>query len=242
MKSHIKDWLDPDGLLHIHRFPRVDSTINAPMYTGLYICLRYETGKLSIEDIGDFLYGISHLYSRGKWRTHSLSTIDRFAHDNFTGVVCGLLCCRRHLRKLGYGTKEIDRWLDLIPFYHHNADHPRDFIFYNYVKRPYLFFWAMPIVSIAMIITCYQTAKIRQEKRIIKTDGKILALMRFISTPMPVTAAICNYLIRKRDHKHNDGTVFQWKNWFNVICDYFKDKDHPIRMLAYEYSKIKEEL
>ena len=129
MKERIKDWLDPDGLLHLDKFPRVDSTINAPMYTGLYICLLYANRKLTTNDIGDFLYGISHLYKDKQWRTHSASTLDRFAHDNFTGVICGLVCCRKKLESLGYATREIDLWVNRIPFYHHNADHPRDFIF-----------------------------------------------------------------------------------------------------------------
>ncbi len=93
-----------------------------------------------------------------------------------------------------------------------------------------------------MIVTCYDSDKIRHGKRIIKTDGKILSFMRWTAVKMPITQFICEYLFENRVHTRNDGVKFVWKNIFNIVCDYFKNASHPNRNEAYIYSYKEESL
>jgi hypothetical protein len=261
------EWFDDDGFLHLKEHPSIDSTINAPLFTGTYICLKFSLNELTVDDISRFLFAISHLYKDGTWRTHSKSTKDRFAHDNFTGVICGLVCCRKFLQAKKHDYKEVQKWIDRIPAFHSNADHPRDFIYYNRIKSPVLFhvlycafivhvgallgwaqlhpYVAVPILffvgllqfapEVSMIVSCYQTFKVRKEVKIIKTDGKILALVRLIATPMPLTGYICNRLIEKKVHKLDSGYTFKWSSWWYVFNEYYKLGHHPNMLLVRRY-------
>lgn len=261
------EWFDEDGYIHLKEYPSVDSTINAPLFTGTYICLKYAVNELTVDDIGRFMFALSHIYKDGIWRTHSKSTLDRFAHDNFTGVICALVCCRRYLKSRGYEYKEVQKWIDRIPSFHQNADHPRDFIYYNRIKHPVMFsvyylifmitigsllgwiqvspYLAIPVLlfamsiqfapEIAMIVTCYQTIKVRNGRSIVKTDGKILTLIRLIATPMPLTGWICNYLIENKVHKLSSGLTFKWHSWWFVFNEYYKIGHHPNMLLIRKY-------
>jgi hypothetical protein len=71
--------------------------------------------------------------------------------------------------------------------------------------------------QIAMIVACYQEYKVRNDVKILKTDGKLLSWVRFNTIPMRLTEKICTWLI-KRNPKFGS-----WKKVFGI---YF-GKDHP---------------
>lgn len=241
MTKNIDAWSDSDGLIHLDRYPKLDETINAPLYTGTYICLKYKNKTLTMLDIKLFIVSLDKLYFDGEYHTYSISELDRFAHDNYTGIGTALVCCMKYLKwkgLTGYGEiyyNMCDHFLKKIPFFH---KHPRDFIYLNYLKYPRSVFCInliLPVLlipSIAMIVSCYQTHKVRNGIDIIKTDGKILAYLRFTARRMPLTEIVCTWLIEKRFRQSKE-YAFEWSysKWSNVFDRYFLNKAHPILTL-----------
>jgi hypothetical protein len=86
---------------------------------------------------------------------------------------------------------------------------------------------------IAMIVSCYQTFKYKNDVPIIKTDGKILAFLRFTATKMPITEYICTWLIKNKKHKTEDNT-FSFGKWSEVFYMYYRNAKHPNRKLMRE--------
>ncbi len=98
-----------------------------------------------------------------------------------------------------------------------------------------------------MIVSCFQTHKVRGERKITKTDGKILTLMRCLAMPMPLTWLICNWLVKNKKRpfplpsnnwhmvkkfQHPENTqktpTWYWGDWLNVVYDYFNlSGEHP---------------
>ncbi len=249
------NWYDDYGGLHLHPMPKAEQSENAPMYSGIEIVLKYRDGSLTENDCIRFLRFCEYLYkldeNTGKYRyfTTPISTNPRFSHDNYTGMACGIINVRRFYQKLHQqrDDRETLFYIDLankllkqIPFWHR---HPRDLVFLNFLKIPFLFWPFLWVPSIAMIISCYQTYKVRNGNRIIKTDGKILALARLLTVKMPITYFICNrlisYLPRELPKPELD-TVdpelkgfnrWVWCSWFLIFVYYFKNKHHPLRYL-----------
>ena len=110
------------------------------------------------------------------------------SHDNHTGIVC-----LSYLVGFDYHKRFFwKHWWRRI--------HPRDIVFYLYLKGGLsrsiasLLMW---IPSLAMIISCAQNYKVRNGRRILKTDGKLLAWLRFNTIKMPITELICTWLIKR---------------------------------------------
>jgi len=111
-----------------------------------------------------------------------------------------------------------------FPIIHPQRFHPRDVAFYFACHYPGLKYLVLWITSIAMIISCAQTYKVRNGKKIIKTDGKILSLLRILALDMKWTYKICTYLLQKNKH------FVSWANCFKIY--YAHNDQHPIRRVT----------
>ncbi len=228
MVRKMSNWYDSDGGLHLRPNPDLEQSENAPTFSGCEIALKYEAKKLSFADCARFVRYCKGLYRDGRFWTTSISQRARFSHDSYTGIVVGLITVLRFLKKQDAHDRQ--KWhvlkddalelLDKIPFWH---KHPRDFIWLNYM-RGHLWLWPLLIIpSVAMIVSCMQDYKVRGGVKILKTDGKILALMRCLATPMPLTLWACTNAIE---------TDNDFGSWSNVFAMYFWQSDeHPNRVL-----------
>lgn len=216
---------------------------NAPMFTGIYIVLLYEKRKLTIANCSKFLRYVIALSplnpkNKGKWRTTPASKSDRFSRDNWQGIFAGILMCEKIAKK-----KKSDKLLQTckkirktIPIFHKQYLHPRTFLLALSFKFriPFLL---MTIPMLDAIWTCYTTYKVRNNKYIYKTDGKLLSYMTTKAFSMKLTYHICNFVVfRKRSYRKGSAAPgrhfakhWTWDNWKTIAKHYFlNNKDHPI--------------
>lgn len=207
----LENWLDNDGLMHTEFNPTVDQSENSPMFTGLLSitegnAFRHHDKKLRISAIIEKWDGKFRANSNREWGSH-------FSHDNMTGLYC--------LVK----NNEWNTMIKRLPIAKWNGEwwlHPRDLAFYFWCHYPRLGLLTLWIASLAMIVSCIQEYKVRDGKKIIKTDGKLLAYMRCNSFNLNITFAICSFFIRR--HKY-------FSSWNDVAKKYFQVKGHPLRSL-----------
>jgi hypothetical protein len=168
------DWLDKDGFIHLHKFPKVDQSENRNFYTGL-LSVKYDSRPR-------IFYG-----KNGMFKNNSNSELgSHVSHDEITGMYLirknsGLPCDDLPILKWN------NRWWL----------HPRDMSFYFYCHHPILglpFLW---ITSLCMIVSCAQTYKVRNGNKIIKTDGKLSAWGKCQTYDMRLTYKICTWLIER---------------------------------------------
>lgn len=234
-------YLDKYGWMHLRPDPTPDATENAPTFTGTNIVLEYMNGTLTEDKAGRFLTACCWLMRDGVWYTTPITPVSnpRFSRDNFTGVICALKVIIRWSEEndaewVNIEAKDI---LSQVPLFHKNLDHPRDFVMSGYAKYPVLFFPLLPIISIALAVSCYQSHKVRGGVAIPKTDGKILAFILCHAFKLRNTFNLCNYFIREIDRpmpnpsvyekKFNDPTRWMWGDWHNVFNDYYRNYNHP---------------
>ena len=129
-----------------------------------------------------------------------------WSHDNHTGFVCmsKILGFSYH-KKFFYS-----EWYRRL--------HPRDLIFYNYIRGgiwKYAMIPFLPLLSIILIESCRLTYKNIDGDKVPSTDGILLTWLRLNAVSMPITEKICTKLVVK-----NYGS---WKNVFRI---YFKDPNH----------------
>jgi len=148
--------------------------------------------SVSFESIGE--------YSQNPW-----SPKDPASHDNVTAIVAF-----SYLYKLRY---HMDLKI-LGKFYH-----PRDVIFYSYLKGNILAKLLMFIPSIAMILSCLRKYKVRNGIKFEAVDGKLLATIRYKCVKMPITKFICEYIMKKRYGENFEEKLYRI---------YFRNQeDHP---------------
>lgn len=99
--------------------------------------------------------------------------------------------------------------------------HPRDLGYYLSLRYPAFKRVLLIPTQIAMIVSCYQEYKTRNGNTMLKTDGKLLAWVRFNTIKMPITRKICNWLIKRNP---------KFGSWKNVFTIYF-GLDHPSSQL-----------
>lgn len=193
-----KTYSDKFGILQLRKNPSPQDSENGPTFTGLFWSVWSKVSSMpSIEN------PFEHLITDGKYRTTPNSPNPRFSHDNMTGVVCA---------------SEVFGWPWLY-YYSDQFIHPRDLIFYNWSKSQSFLSWLLlPIVSITMIISCAQTYKTRNGRKIVKTDGKLLTLMRCLSHDMNLTLKVCTWLMSRNE---------KFQCWEKVANRYFQDSEHP---------------
>jgi hypothetical protein len=232
-------FFDRYGILH--HIPPIDgdpeTSENGPMFYGVYIT---EKKDLTEDEAWKFLASIGFLYDAAaeSWINTPISPVDAgFSHDNFKGMVAGILTCKRKFKTNREMVKICNGLLKNVPLFHPQLDHPRDFVWIGYVKYPYLFFPFLWIASIAFIVSCWQSYKYRHGIQIVKTDGKILARVSCKSTNMRITFWLCDLALKRwRDGLSPQGTVGKWKwlSWFQVYAYYFKDTRQPILSEVWE--------
>ena len=181
---------------------------NAVLFYSEYYLLRQLLVKVSHNDI---LRGRENILDNRVSPTfYEVNEQEGWSHDNHTGLVCLSKNTGKHIhRQLKW-----DNWVQ--------RTHPRDLVFYRMIagkKWANLFAW---IPMVAMIVSCYQTHKVRNGMKIVKTDGKLLAWLRFNTIKMPTTKRICDYIINK---KHGG-----WAKQFEI---YF-GSEHPNTVMARE--------
>lgn len=204
----ISEWLDSDNFLHTEKNPALDQSENSPMFTGLLSLFIKQSPRLSeFFPITTFIANKSYRANRTReWGSH-------FSHDNMTGLYC-IYKNRDAILRM--------RQLPILKWNNRWWLHPRDMAFYFWCHHPILglpFLW---IASLAMIVSCIQTYKVRNGKKIIKTDGKLLAYMRCKSFNMGITLAVCTYFIQRHEF---------FNSWNDVAKMYFKEEGHPLREL-----------
>lgn len=198
------NFFDKNGMLHHLPNPTSDISENELLFTGEYVVLRHLKGFSSYEGGID----ITNAYKS------DLANNFHISHDNATGVMCA---------------RQVLGFTPIIPIFDKSRAHPRDIVMYGYAKYPFLFWWLLWIPSICMIISCYQNYKVRGGRKIIKTDGKILAFIRVKAFNMKITDRICTYLIKKNKF---------YGNWHEVFKRYFKETEHPLPELVKEYEQL----
>lgn len=191
---------------------------NSVLFTAEYVILSLKEGK-DPELLRSMM--VSAIESYRKEDGHlEFDEKEGFSHDNRTAVVC-----ISKILGMNYHTEEkFKHWKQYM--------HPRDIVFYNYLKGGWrkllaTFFMWMPILD--MIFTCASTYKVRNGKRIVKTDGKLLAWVRLHTVEMKLVSKICTYLLSKN--------MF-FKTWKNVFNIYFTDFAHPINHFHYKNYEI----
>ena len=209
MFYHIKKYSDKFFLTHLHPHPSVNGSENSPMFSGLTWLLFDKIYGLKLAE-NERIKMVVHNYETERgYQTYpdDQGRPGNFSHDNMTGATV--------LHKL------IDEKPQLWP-YDNQWFHPRDIAFYLYARFPYIFWFLLPIASLAMIVSCAQNYKYRGGRQILKTDGKLLAFMRCQAFNMRITFAICTWLIYRNP---------KFKSWTKVAKIYFKDKNHPINLM-----------
>lgn len=264
------NWFDIYGWLHLRPNPLPEQTENAPTFTGTWITSLGVQRKLTEKICWNFIASVNSIYfPLDGWKTTPISKKLRFSHDNMTGVVCGLLSvikyakqtCNEQLLKIA------KIHLDNVPIFHKQRLHPRDIVFYGYAKYPILFFIFLWIPSITMVISCWQIFKTRPTlyfrikylivkkkffpltRKIIKSDGKILSLIRCHAANLKLTWWICDLIIRKKRNYslqtpkvyliklHTGNSFWYWGKWENIFYEYFKNYNH---LNVVEIKKVEE--
>ena len=195
-----KDFIDENGLVHHLENPTEESSENEIMFTSLFLILQYKVGN----------------YFDFKMRQHLIDFFNEevkqgkhMSHDNRTGLAA-VRFNQEDMPLISLGNRV---WL-----------HPRDFVWWGWrrhkgTKKGVLFWLLLWIPSFFMILSCYQTYKVRDGKKIKKTDGKLLTWIRCQSTKMPLTFRLCTWLIKRNK---------EFGSWERVSSLYFKEEGHPI--------------
>jgi hypothetical protein len=195
-------FIEPDkGLV----YPSAENNI---LFVAEYIALRKNAKELCLIDL-ELTHRAIDLITDVDDNLLPTDGDGTFSHDNMTGLVClsNILDYSFHKKYFNYGWKR--RW------------HPRDVIFYLYAKGGIIGFLAsflLWIPMIAMAVSCAQDYKVRQGRKILKTDGKLLAWLRVNSFNLPITKWLCTKIIERNKE------FGSWKHCFEI---YF-GKKHPI--------------
>jgi len=210
-----KSWFDELGLLHHVNNPTTDSSENELLFTAEYIMLSENS-----EQVVDAELALLQFYYDEVVEDRHMS------HDNKTGVVATWgAAIKDSIFKVG------NRWWL----------HPRDIVYYGYMKHGYWFYPLLPIVSISNIISCARTWKDHEgidhrtntvvKWKSLTTSGKMLAFVRNKSAGLKLTQKICTWLIERNP---------EFRSWTNVAKIYFphvgdSGENHPVVTLMAEY-------
>lgn len=197
--SSDREWFDENGLMHqVHR-PTEDSSENELLFTAEYYLL---AGGNPIAVNFDMMNFYNQEWDDGK----------HMSHDNRTGLLSITGWDTRSLLKAG------NRWWL----------HPRDTIYWGYMKHGAWFLPLLPMVSLFNIWSC----AIKNRNGVPTTSGKMLALTRNLGANMKLTQKICGWFIKR----HFGSIANMAKIYFPLTND--KGENHPIvRLIAYKEMK-----
>jgi len=208
-------WFDEYGLVRL--YPYEIHKENAGLRTATYSALAMLSGEISqYRSSVNYVSALEALTDNeyGEIRSYPKTNNRNISHDDITGAICAIKIIGLHL----------PAFRNEFPIIHPQRFHPRDVAFYFACHYPGLKYLVLWITSIAMIISCAQTYKVRNGKKIIKTDGKILSLLRILALDMKWTYKICTYLLQKNKH------FVSWANCFKIY--YAHNDQHPIRRVT----------
>lgn len=203
------DWLDENRLLHHKRFPTHQTSENELLFTAeLILLVAIQEGEY-MGNLPGVSAGMLYFYNEQKKLDKHIS------HDNKTGLVSIWNKYDESIFKVG------NRWWF----------HPRDIVFYGYMKHGAWFWPLLPIVSIANIISCastYKTHKDRPEgeRKHLTTSGKMLSFVRNKAAGLTLTHKICTWLIERNEN---------FGSWHRVSKIYFPEEGHPIPELMKDH-------
>ena len=233
--TSLDTYFDSFGMLSANSYEGVGE--NNLLFTAEYLILE-ELARPH----DDFLHGDNQMIANrllqlmtieaGKYRQRPDDYARVAAHDNMTAIICLSYFYKLNFHKQAKVLVEIGKYW-----------HPRDFLFYNYVKgglRKWLVLPFMWLHSLIMIETSISKTKTRPTlwnrfttflstgtwpaaNTMIKTDIELLNFLKFKCVGFPLTEKICNYFLKKR---------FGEKIYLNMFATYFKDPYHPNNALA----------
>lgn len=135
---------------------------------------------------------------------------DLASHDNLTAIICASKFFNKDfINKIRFSKNYI---------------HPRDIIFFLYIKNNILGKLLLPILSLIMIIQTIPKYKIINNSKYLRTDGLLLSFIRCKTFKLNITYKLMCYLLKK---------FHKVKNPYSYIFSiYFKDVNHPINIIA----------
>lgn len=210
------------------RWFREDATMspfgeNGVLFTAEYVIMKVnemELAGLGKESLTGNLLGHRVIKTSQVEPDYFSSGEKHFSHDNLTGVFClSKTLGTDHHKKIWFK----NYWAYL---------HPRDFIWYLWANQKWYSYLVLPflwIATLAMMHSCWSDYKVRNGNKILKTDGKILTFLRLKTFRMPITARLCDWVLR------NNNEFGSWKACFTM---YFKDPEHPNRNFPDEVYEV----
>lgn len=238
---------DKYGFLHHTRVKDGDplTSENGPLFDATYIALQFHLNMLYSNDVYEYINRTKLLSQNPKdqWRVTPISDRNDFSRDNWTGVFIGLECCER--KAIAWKDEKLKGMIDeikkKIPIFHHQLDHPRDFLLVVGFKYKFLRPLCMWLPKIASIVSMYQTHK--KSGTMAKTDGKIIGLGLCVAFKWDFTLKVLNKMLpnkRKQPMPNNAWHMagrhkkrrWSWDSWFCIFLDYFNDSEHPSVVLS----------
>jgi hypothetical protein len=99
--------------------------------------------------------------------------------------------------------------------------HPRDLIFYKILSGSILAWLFLPLLLLITIETFFREYKVRNNNKIIKTDGEILYyIKREASSCFKLVNSYCEKRVKER-----------FGTWDKLFAVYFKDSEFPINKI-----------
>lgn len=186
---------------------------NGILFTAEYVTLAKE-GEYNMSKL--FAYEAIKSQQIGPHTFQSVDKKEPWSHDNHTGMVCMSKIMDLNFHKKFFWSG----WW--------RRAHPRDVVFYLYMKGGIIgalawFFLWIPMIS--MIVSCATTYKVRGARRFVATDGKLLTWLRCKAGNLHLTYWICSEIISRKE---------KFGSWYKVFKIYFKHNDHPNVRLAKE--------
>jgi len=215
------EWFDAMKLIHLDKNPDITNSENGPLFSAEFHMLWKQMYGKSHPYLSDAIGTVNPRKGQynpsGEWIDKD-SRDAHFSHDNMTGLYC--LYYQRF--------QHIPSHLDVMTKY---VKHPRDLCFFTYchmLKYDGFMMWVIKhlllvIPSLAMIVSCWQLYKVRNGNKILKTDGKLMALLRCKTFGLKKTLWCCEKALKMRK---------KWKSWSQIFGIYFRRSDHPINQMA----------
>lgn len=209
-KLEYRDWFDEVDLMHLNRNPDMGNSENGPLFTAEFHTLYAKVYGKKHSLLSNSINAVNP--NPGIYKP-SGNGGEHFSHDNMSGLYCMWYLysgkCPKHL---AITTKYVKHPRDILFFLYAKMAHKTN-IFYKFLQHMLLI-----IPAIAMIVSCYQTYKVRNGNKILKTDGKLLTWLRCETFGLTKTLAVCEWILKKRNI---------WYNWSHIFIYYFKTEGHP---------------
>ena len=200
----MREWLDSDNYIHLHKSPNVNQSENGPLFTAHVNLYKYTKPDLKA------ICGYSVLTNKMYFRANRLSASDHFSHDNMTGLYS--LCI----------TGQYYTLLNRLPTFKWNNRwwlHPRDICFYLLVRRKLCL--ASPLFVLVLFLASLHS--FAQEKG--RTSGKLMWHTRLRTLRKVYTSRISLSMLRLWERI---GLSLSKQTWEEVSRIYFTDRDHPL--------------